>query len=115
MSALDLLRARFRRIGQPLAEHVFFLTYAVQDPAVPTWAKVKASAALAYFVSPIDAVPDALPGVGWADDFGVLGVAVGSLYTFASADTRRRARQAAAALFGASADGFGAHAEEARA
>lgn len=107
MPTLDLLRRHARRLGLPLAEHVFFLTYALRDPAVPAWAKAKAAAALAYFVSPVDAVPDTLPGVGWTDDLGVLGVAVGSLYTFASLDTRRRAKDDAARLFGVSVEVVG--------
>lgn len=103
MPSLGLLRHHARRLGLPFAEHVFFLTYALGDPAVPVWAKAKASAALLYFISPVDAVPDALPGVGWADDLGVLSVAVGSLYVFASHEVRRRAKEAAAQLFGVSA------------
>ncbi len=39
-----------------------------------------AMAALAYDLSPIDAVPDALPVLGWLDDFGFTTMAVLNLY-----------------------------------
>ena len=39
-----------------------------------------AMAALAYDLSPIDAVPDALPVFGWLDDFGFTAMAALNLY-----------------------------------
>ena len=39
-----------------------------------------AMAALAYDLSPIDAVPDALPVLGWLDDFGFTAMAALNLY-----------------------------------
>ena len=39
-----------------------------------------AMAALAYDLSPIDAVPDALPVLGWLDDFGFTTMAALNLY-----------------------------------
>jgi len=35
--------------------------------------------AILYVVSPIDAIPDILPVIGWTDDIGVLGIALASL------------------------------------
>jgi|P827metagenome_2_1110787.scaffolds.fasta_scaffold04244_3 Uncharacterized conserved protein len=39
-----------------------------------------AMAAVAYDLSPIDAVPDALPVLGWLDDFGFTAMAALNLY-----------------------------------
>lgn len=39
-----------------------------------------AMTALAYDMSPIDAVPDALPVLGWLDDFGFTAMAALNLY-----------------------------------
>ncbi|MHC5352789.1 YkvA family protein [Myroides sp. LJL115] len=36
-------------------------------------------ASILYVVSPIDAIPDIIPVLGWTDDMGVVGVAVASL------------------------------------
>jgi uncharacterized membrane protein YkvA (DUF1232 family) len=35
---------------------------------------------LIYIVSPLDALPDFLPVIGWADDTGMLGFAIYSLF-----------------------------------
>jgi uncharacterized membrane protein YkvA (DUF1232 family) len=42
------------------------------DPRVPTRYKVMAAAALLYFISPVDAVSDFIPGLGYLDDAAVL-------------------------------------------
>ncbi len=46
------------------------------DPRVPRSAKLLAGLAAAYLVSPIDLVPDAIPGIGQADDLVVALIAV---------------------------------------
>lgn len=48
------------------------LFYAYRNPQTPLWAKSTIAAALAYFVLPIDAIPDFIPGVGYVDDLGVM-------------------------------------------
>jgi uncharacterized membrane protein YkvA (DUF1232 family) len=42
------------------------------DPRIPTRYKVMAAATLLYFISPIDAVSDFIPGLGYVDDAAVL-------------------------------------------
>lgn len=44
----------------------------IRDPAAAFWPKILAVSALVYVVSPFDAIPDAIPVVGLADDFAVL-------------------------------------------
>ncbi|QZE15189.1 DUF1232 domain-containing protein [Halosquirtibacter laminarini] len=51
----------------------------VKDPNAAWAAKAVAIGALLYTISPIDAVPDFLPGVGLLDDAGVIAAAVASL------------------------------------
>lgn len=47
----------------------------VRDPKVATWRKLAGLLAVLYFVSPVDAIPDFIPVVGWLDDLGVLSAA----------------------------------------
>ena len=35
--------------------------------------------AILYVVSPIDAIPDVIPAIGWVDDIGVVGLALSAL------------------------------------
>ena len=61
-----------RKAGHNLVEKSLQLYYAAESPDTPTWAKGVIYCALAYFVSPIDAIPDVTPGIGFTDDLGVL-------------------------------------------
>lgn len=51
----------------------------VQDPDAPWGGKAIAIAALIYLISPIDAVPDFIPGLGLADDAGIILLAISKL------------------------------------
>jgi len=62
-----------RTVGKvPFAKDVVAMYYAMMDEATPLWAKVAIGGAIVYFVSPVDAIPDALPGLGYADDAAVV-------------------------------------------
>ena len=58
--------------GRKVTEKALCLYYAAADPKTPAWAKSVIWGALMYFICPIDAIPDAVPIVGFSDDFGVL-------------------------------------------
>lgn len=47
----------------------------MRDPRVPLWRKFAGLFAVIYFVSPVDALPDVVPILGWLDDVGVLSAA----------------------------------------
>jgi uncharacterized membrane protein YkvA (DUF1232 family) len=47
----------------------------LRDPAVAPWRKLVGFAALAYALWPLDALPDAVPVLGWLDDVGVFSLA----------------------------------------
>lgn len=44
------------------------------DSSVSLFKKVGIVVGLIYIISPLDAVPDAIPFVGWLDDVGVLAI-----------------------------------------
>ncbi|MBV34022.1 MAG: hypothetical protein CMP47_00905 [Rickettsiales bacterium] len=56
-------------------EKVLILYYCFKDPATPAKEKSIILAALGYFIMPIDAIPDILPG-GLVDDLSVLTIAI---------------------------------------
>lgn len=51
----------------------------IKDPDAAWGAKAIAIGALLYTISPIDAIPDFIPGLGLLDDAGVIAAAVASL------------------------------------
>ena len=67
--------------------------YCLLDPDTPTRAKAIILAAVGYFILPVDAIPDVIPGVGHADDLGALALAVVAVLLHIKPDHRRRARE----------------------
>ncbi len=65
----------------------------------PRWVKAIIIAALIYFISPIDAVPDFLPG-GFVDDLGVLGAAAVKIAAYIKPEHRARAQEWVDRIFG---------------
>ncbi len=65
--------------GKGVMEPALKMYYATLDSGTPVWAKGVIIGALGYFISPVDAVPDILPVVGYTDDLGVLAAAVGAV------------------------------------
>ena len=53
-------------------DKVHFLWEKAKSPEIPLSCKVAIIGALLYLVLPIDAVPDAIPGLGLLDDLGVI-------------------------------------------
>ncbi|WP_434999677.1 YkvA family protein [Vibrio scophthalmi] len=58
--------------GENVLAPALKLYYAARDPDTPVWATTVVYGALGYFISPIDAIPDITPVVGYTDDLGVL-------------------------------------------
>jgi len=46
------------------------------DPRVPLWLKMIVPASLVYLISPIDFIPDVIPGLGQLDDLAVIVIGV---------------------------------------
>ena len=65
---------KLRRVGKNLrfAQDLIALFAYFMDAHVGWQRKVVIVAALLYFISPIDAIPDLAPFVGYLDDFGVI-------------------------------------------
>ncbi|HWA31618.1 MAG TPA: YkvA family protein [Rhizomicrobium sp.] len=78
----------------PFAEDLAAAYYCATDPATPNKVKGVLFAALAYFVMPIDAIPDFITGLGFTDDAAVLAMAIGIVSRHITDKHRARARSA---------------------
>ncbi|UCE31585.1 MAG: DUF1232 domain-containing protein [Burkholderiales bacterium] len=72
MPALPLLLLRFKRLITKAGRESLILYYACRHPATPRSIKLVAILMAIYLVSPVDAVSDLLPLLGWVDDAMVL-------------------------------------------
>ena len=86
--------------GKEVIGKALQLYYTMQAPATPVWAKTVIIAALGYFISPIDAIPDIIPVVGYADDLGVLVAAVATVGTYITDDIKAKAEDKIKEWFG---------------
>lgn len=68
-----------KQAGLEVIEKAFWLYFAAQRPETPAWAKTVIYSALAYFISPLDAVPDITPVIGYGDDLGILAGAIATV------------------------------------
>ena len=71
----DKLKKYAIAAGREVVETALKLFYCMKDTDTPQWARTVIASALLYFIMPIDAVPDLLPG-GYVDDLGALAGAV---------------------------------------
>ncbi|MBD3813819.1 YkvA family protein [Brevundimonas sp.] len=75
----------------PFADQALAAWYAARDPETPLTAKGMIFAGLAYFVMPIDAIPDVFAGIGFTDDAAV----IAALLATVGANIKRRHRDQA--------------------
>lgn len=92
------LRRSVARI--PFADHLLSVWYAARDPETPAGAKGMMLAALAYFIMPVDAIPDVLAGIGFTDDAAVITAVVATLSAHIRSRHRAAAREALTRLAG---------------
>ena len=64
---------KMRRVAAkgPFAKEALSVWYCAKDDDTPLAAKGMMLAALAYFVMPVDAIPDVIVGLGYTDDAAV--------------------------------------------
>lgn len=84
---------KMRRVASrvPFADRALSVWFAARDPETPAAAKGIMLAALAYFVMPVDAIPDVFAGIGFTDDAAVIAALLATL----GANVRRRHKELA--------------------
>jgi uncharacterized membrane protein YkvA (DUF1232 family) len=94
----EVVRERFaakakRYLRQlPLASETVAMYFCLLDSRTPIWVKATVAAALAYFILPLDAVPDLLPVVGLSDDASVIAAALTTVAAHINDEHRAKAR-----------------------
>lgn len=86
--------------GRQVIEPAVLLWIVLRKPQTPAWARATILGALAYFVLPIDTIPDCLPVIGFTDDLAVLVSAIAAVATHIDEGDRAAARAKVAQIFG---------------
>jgi uncharacterized membrane protein YkvA (DUF1232 family) len=95
----DKLRKYVRHI--PFVDDLIAAYYCAVDPGTPLHVKAVLFGALAYFIMPIDLVPDVLTWIGFTDDAAVLYAALRTIAPHIKDNHRARAKVAIDRLAGA--------------
>lgn len=80
------------RAASRLVHQSLVLYCLLTDRSTPPWVRALIAAALVYLVNPLDAVPDALPGIGLLDDAAVIGLLLHRLAAYVTPSVEARAR-----------------------
>ncbi len=79
--------------GKELIGKALTLFYYAKDPEVPVKDKAIVFGALGYFILPFDAIPDALPGLGFTDDLGVIVAAYKAIAKNITEEHKQKAKE----------------------
>ena len=77
----------------PFAEDLIAAHYCAFDRQTPAHVKAALVSALAYFVLPVDLIPDMLPVIGYTDDAAMLAAAIKLVASHITPDHREAARR----------------------
>jgi uncharacterized membrane protein YkvA (DUF1232 family) len=94
------LKKYAKTAGREVVEKALLLYYAAQEEQAPKWAKATIAGALGYFIVPLDAIADITPAVGYADDLGVLVLAIAAVTRYVNADVRAKTAARMKSWFG---------------
>lgn len=85
----------------PFAEDLVAAWYCAKDPATPVRVRALLWGAVAYFILPVDVMPDYLVGLGFSDDAAVVAMVISLLSRHIEPRHRQAAEARLAALRGA--------------
>ncbi|MGF1480862.1 MAG: YkvA family protein [Cyanophyceae cyanobacterium] len=77
----------------PFVRDAVAMYYCLIDPQTPVYTKGTIAAALAYFVSPVDAIPDVIAGLGFTDDASVIATVLATVSTSITDEHRQKAEE----------------------
>ncbi len=87
------------KAGRNVIGNALTLYYCMKDKDTPVWAKSVIVGALGYFISPLDAIPDIIPMIGFSDDLSVLAAALATVAVHIKEAHKIQARNALDGFF----------------
>lgn len=97
---LEKLKDFALQMGQKAVYAALILYYVLASDKVPMKEKGLIIGALGYLILPVDLVPDAIPLLGFSDDFAALMFAVQSVSNYIDEDIKKQAKAKLKEWFG---------------
>ena len=96
----EKIRKNIAKIGVKVIYQALLLFYVAQSPHCPAKIKAGIIGALGYLISPLDLIPDFMPGIGFADDAAAIAAAVALAQVYINDEIRAQARAKIVDLLG---------------
>jgi len=96
----DKLKRYSKVAGMKVVYPALLLQYLLKSDQVPVKAKLMLSAALGYFILPIDFIPDFAPLIGFADDLTVILLILKQMANYVTPEIKNQAREHLRKWFG---------------
>ena len=89
-----------KKAGAKVIYLALMLYYAMISSETPVWAKTVIVSALAYFICPVDLIPDTIPVVGFSDDLAALTAAAKAVSVCITPEVTAKAKSKLNGWFG---------------
>ncbi len=89
-----------KQAGIKTVYSALLLYFSYKRKETPKWAKRIITGILAYFIAPLDAIPDLTPFLGFTDDLGILGFGLVTIAAYINDDVRKESRDQLKKWFG---------------
>lgn len=87
----DKVKNFSKSAGKEVIGKALQLYYVLQEDNVPLKIKTTIYGALAYFISPIDVIPDVVPIFGFADDLGIIVASLAAVSLYVTDNVKKKA------------------------
>jgi len=96
----DKLKRVAKVSGMKVVYPALIMHYLLKSDEVPLRAKLILTAALGYFILPLDFIPDFAPLLGFTDDLGVLLLILRQMAVYITPEIKKKAREHVRKWFG---------------
>ena len=97
-SFLDKIGQVLGKIGRGALVQIFTLYHLLMEESTPASVKMQIMGVLAYFVLPIDLIPDVMVPIGFSDDLALVAHLIGTLATYITPQIIALAKQSVSDL-----------------
>lgn len=94
------VKTTVKKVGIGVLYQALQLYYVTENPNCPMKVKAGIFAALGYFISPFDLIPDFAPIIGYSDDASAIGVAIVMAQMYIDDEVKSKARAKLSGIFG---------------